>query len=149
VASSTLESTFDYWWRILAADLVVPVEEHYFAKPRRFRFDRAFLVERVAVELEGGTWGKSRHTSGSGYARDCAKYNLATAMGWRVLRYTTDMLTNDPAACVEQIRQVLALAPALETPAPAPAGPLLQSPLPTVPQTRTDPGSPVAAPPAS
>jgi hypothetical protein len=52
----------------------------------------------LAVEIEGGTWIKGRHTTGSGFAADCAKYNRAVILGWRVLRYTADDVSNWTAA---------------------------------------------------
>ena len=51
----------------------------------------------MAIEIEGGTWTGGRHTRGAGYSGDCEKYNQALRDGWRVFRYTTDMLASDPA----------------------------------------------------
>lgn len=68
--------------------LPVPVPEYVFAKPRRWRFDWAFVAHKLAVEQEGGVWTKGRHTRGAGYLSDCQKYNEAVTLGWRVLRYT-------------------------------------------------------------
>ena len=48
---------------------------------------------RVAVEVEGGTWGRGRHSRGGGYSADCEKYNAAVAAGWAVFRVTGDMIT--------------------------------------------------------
>jgi len=62
--------------------------EHYFAKPRMFRFDIALVPLKTAFEYEGIFAGKSRHTSVTGYTRDVTKYNLAAAKGWKVYRYT-------------------------------------------------------------
>lgn len=72
-----------------------PLREYVFHQPengekqRKFRFDFCYPVQKIAIEIEGGTWkGKGRHTSGIGYARDCEKYNLALIQGWKVLRFT-------------------------------------------------------------
>jgi very-short-patch-repair endonuclease len=54
---------------------------------RRWRFDWAIPALRLAVELEG-IGGLSRHTSITGYTKDCEKYNAAAAQGWCVLRFT-------------------------------------------------------------
>lgn len=78
--------------RAIAAILTennIKFEEQYkFHPDRKFRFDFAIPERKIAVEYEGGTWGKSRHTTGAGYARDVEKYRLALLLGWKVLRYT-------------------------------------------------------------
>lgn len=63
----------------------------------RCRFDLAWPDYNLAVEVEGGTWMQGRHSRGTGYAKDCEKYNAATLMGWRVLRVTSDMVRNGKA----------------------------------------------------
>lgn len=83
---SSLEWQFETLWR--ETGLPMPTPEYKFLPTRRFRFDFCFEKEKVAIELEGGTWGKSRHTSGRGYEKDCEKYNLATLAGFKVLRFT-------------------------------------------------------------
>ena len=81
-----------------------PLTEYKFHPERRWRFDFYFLEQRVAVEVEGGTWAAGRHTRGSGYAKDCEKCNAAAEMGITVLRYTTQMVESG-----EAINQVVAL----------------------------------------
>lgn len=71
--------------------------EYVFAKPRKFRFDFAWPDRKIGLEIEGGTWGKSRHTTGSGYRADCVKYNFAASLGWLVYRFTTDMVSSGEA----------------------------------------------------
>ena len=75
------------------------VKEHQFAKEigRLWRFDFAWVDEKLAVEIEGGVWVKGRHTRGSGFIRDCDKYNTATLMGWRVLRFAVNHIDNGDA----------------------------------------------------
>ena len=73
-----------------------PLEREYrFDPTRRYRIDFYHAATYMGVEIEGGTWvyGKSRHSSPQGYARDAAKYFLATMQGITVLRLTTDMIT--------------------------------------------------------
>ncbi len=79
-------------------------------KRRLWRFDAAWIVERVAVELEGGIWDEGRHTRGAGYLADLVKYNAATAQGWRVLRYSGECLEGRPVQVAEEILAVLNLA---------------------------------------
>lgn len=106
---SELERTFETYWRQLGGpDLEA---EYRFAPPRKWPFDFAHPQTKIAIELEGGTYARKgakrceycgqipqgRHTTGAGFAADCAKYNQAAIMGWRVFRFTTDMINTDPA----------------------------------------------------
>jgi len=59
----------------------------------------------VAVEVEGGTWSGGRHTTGVGFRNDCEKYNAATALGWRVYRFTSDQVKSGMA--IKQISEVI------------------------------------------
>lgn len=70
-----------------AAGLPEPLPEFRFHKVRRYRFDYAWPIRRIAVEIEGGVWTQGRHTRGSGFIEDMRKYNLASLLGWRILRY--------------------------------------------------------------
>lgn len=72
-------------------------EEYKFHPVRKWRFDFAWVGEKIAIEVEGGTWGGGRHTTGSGYEKDCEKYNAACLMGWRVFRFTGSMIKNGKA----------------------------------------------------
>ncbi len=90
-------------WQLRAARLPEPATEHRFAPPRRFRFDFAWPTKMLALEVEGGTFAAGRHSRGAGFAADCEKYGEATALGWRVLRVTTDMVDDGRAlALVER-----------------------------------------------
>lgn len=79
------------------------VREYRFHPTRRFRFDYALPEYKIAIEIEGGVWIKGRHTRGAGYQRDLIKYNLATTLGWRVLRYTPDTPIGVIVAQVKEI----------------------------------------------
>lgn len=54
---------------------------------RRFRFDFK-LSDTLLVEVQGGIWNKGGHSSGIGITRDCEKYSLAAAHGYRVILVT-------------------------------------------------------------
>ena len=60
--------------------------------PRRPRLvlDLRGFLPWVAIEYEGIFSEKSGHTTLSGYKKDVEKYNLATKLGWKILRYTAD-----------------------------------------------------------
>ena len=68
--------------------------EYKFHPVRRFRFDWAIPSLKVAIEYEGLFSRKSRHTTITGFTNDTVKYNLATTLGWRVLRYTAKNYMN-------------------------------------------------------
>ncbi len=68
-----------------------------FAPPRRWRFDFAWPQQRIALEIEGGTWVGGRHNRGAGYVNDLEKYNTATLLGWRLLRVTPEMVSDGTA----------------------------------------------------
>ena len=57
----------------------------------------------ILIEVDGGTWAGGRHTTGAGFAADCAKLNEATLLGYRVLRVTPAMVDDGSAlALVER-----------------------------------------------
>ena len=66
--------------------------EYRFHPVRRWRFDYAVPVIRLAVEYHGhaGFIGKgvSGHSTIKGLTNDCEKMNKALAAGWRVLAFT-------------------------------------------------------------
>jgi hypothetical protein len=70
------------------AKLPAPVAEHRFDPARRWRFDYAWVDQKVALEVEGGVWTNGRHTRGAGFLADVCKYNRAAVLGWRLLRCT-------------------------------------------------------------
>jgi len=83
------------------------IPEHRFHPTRMWRFDYAKVDEKLAIEIEGLTRPgiKSRHTTNDGYKADVEKYNNAVVLGWRVLRFTQDMLLKK--STFEMIRQLL------------------------------------------
>ena len=69
----------------------VEIEKEFrFHSTRRWRFDYAFPTLKIAVEVDGGVWTGGRHINPAGYINDMEKLNNAAAMGWLVLRITTD-----------------------------------------------------------
>ena len=41
--------------------LPLPTAEYKFCKERRWRFDYAFVKQKIAVEQEGGVWSKRKN----------------------------------------------------------------------------------------
>jgi very-short-patch-repair endonuclease len=77
-----------------------PVREYQFHPTRKWRFDLCYPSAMLAIEADGGQWTGGRHQRGAGYEKDCAKINTATLMGWRVLRFTTNMVDDGRAVAV-------------------------------------------------
>lgn len=70
-----------------------PRPEYVFAPPRKFRFDFAWRQRKIAIEVDGGIYARRpSHHSLRGILRDMEKQNLATMLGWRVLRYTPQQI---------------------------------------------------------
>lgn len=74
-----------------------PEPEYRFAPPRKWRFDYAWLDNKVAVEIEGGLWIQGRHNRAEGMIKDMEKYNMATFLGWKVFRFVPEKLKNGEA----------------------------------------------------
>ncbi len=89
----------------VACGLPAPVAEHRFAAPRRWRFDHAWLPQKVALECDGAIFAKGRHTRGKGVLADHEKLNMAAVLGWRVLRCTPQTIKSKQL--VEMLRAVL------------------------------------------
>ena len=68
-----------------------PVAEYRFTPPRKFRFDFAWPAVHVALEVDGGTWVRGRHSRGEA---DHEKMNLAASKGWKVFRTTPQKVGN-------------------------------------------------------
>ena len=76
-----------------------PEREYEFCPGRKWRFDFAFPLQRVAVEIEGGV-----HRIKSRFKSDIEKYNTGTLMGWKILRYTPAMIkTGRPLEVIENL----------------------------------------------
>lgn len=103
---SDLERSFEHLLTVYQM-IPAPFGEYRFAYPRRWRFDFAWPDALVAVELEGGHFVSGRHSRGVGFRQDCDKYNAAVLAGWRVLRFTSDHLANDPAGAIDGLWRLL------------------------------------------
>jgi len=84
---------------------LTPEREFKFALPRKYRFDFAWPERKLAVEVEGGTWINGRHNRASSIEKDMSKYNLASRMGWVILRFSTAMVVN--GAAIAEVLEVL------------------------------------------
>ena len=101
--TSALENLFAM--QLDAAGLTGYVREYQAIPGRKFRFDFAFMKERLLVEINGGTYSKGAHSTGTGINRDYEKGNLAVLNGWRVLSFDTKMVKS--GAALEVVEQFL------------------------------------------
>lgn len=73
-----------------------PVAEHAFAAPdRKWRFDFAWVNNRVAVECHGGLFVRGAHSRGAHQLKDFEKWNAATDRGWRLFHVTPEQLCTE------------------------------------------------------
>ena len=72
---------------------------------RKWAADFAFPEARLLVEVEGGVWTQGRHVRGQGFINDCRKYNEAVLLGWRLLRFTPQMV--DDGTALQTIERAL------------------------------------------
>lgn len=91
--------------RLERAGLPLGETQYRFVPGRQFRWDRCWPDQRVAVECQGAIWTNGAHSRGSGVARDCLKFSIGAALGWRVLPLTRGMIEDGTA--VTLIRQAL------------------------------------------
>lgn len=109
MGQSSLEATFDAYWRILAPEgSPEPEHEQKLILNRRFRCDLVWRLGEgyprgVVVELEGGTRMNGRHNRHDGFQKDAEKYNRLAHEGWIVLRYTSEQVNNDPQSVINEI----------------------------------------------
>lgn len=64
------------------------VPEYKFHPSRKWRFDFAYPLNKLAIEVHGGIYRQGRHTRGKGFENDREKMNEAQIMGWTVLEVT-------------------------------------------------------------
>ena len=100
-----LETLFLFAWRGIGGP--EPLRQYRFAERSRYAFDFCwYQPQTLAVEINGGQWTKSGHSSGKGLQRDSKKSNLAIELGWRVLTFVTDDMKN-PVQVAEQVLKIL------------------------------------------
>ena len=95
MSTSELEDIFAM--QLDAVGLDGYVREYQAIPGRRFRFDFCWVKERLAVEIQGGTYSRGAHARPLGIKRDYEKGNLAVQFGWRVLQFDADMVKSGQA----------------------------------------------------
>jgi very-short-patch-repair endonuclease len=84
-------------------------KEVKFHPVRKWRFDYQIVSKidkefKLALEIDGGNWSNGRHNRGNGFEEDHIKFNQAACWGWKVLRYTTSQIKNNPKMVDMDIR---------------------------------------------
>jgi very-short-patch-repair endonuclease len=86
-----LTDKFLGWWDHAGMlDLPRPIREHRFHPTRGWRFDLAWLDEKLAIEFQGGLYGGGVHNNGQRLHDAYDKHNEAILLGWRVLQFGTN-----------------------------------------------------------
>lgn len=89
------------------------VPEYQFDKhygKRLFRADFCIPKYAILIEYEGLSFNpnqKSRHQTSLGASKDTLKYNIATCLGFTVLRYTILTLKENPFIVIENIESCI------------------------------------------
>ena len=92
---SELEETLAF--QIRATGLPEPEREYQAVPKRKFRYDFAFVQEKLLVEVQGGIWTRGSHARPKGITRDMTKLNLAQLAGWRVMQFSRGMIESGEA----------------------------------------------------
>jgi very-short-patch-repair endonuclease len=76
-------------------------KEVRFHDTRKWRFDYQIIDTnndslKLALEIDGAAFSRGRHTRGTGFSEDHIKFNQAVLLGWKVLRYTTNQIKDNP-----------------------------------------------------
>jgi very-short-patch-repair endonuclease len=89
---TALEKSFLNLWSSMYPDIQLQTQ-HKVIPNRRYRFDFAHVDSKVAIEIQGGIWIKSGHTTGQGLQSSYAKLNLASYHDWMVFQLSSDMIS--------------------------------------------------------
>lgn len=91
---------------LLRSKNILFIREYKFHPKRKWMADFAIPNKSVLIEYEGGTWSGGRHIRALGYKNDCEKYNAAQICGWRVLRYTSDIIKMVPRQVLDDLKSL-------------------------------------------
>lgn len=104
-SASDLEALFLALWQAHASQMPQPEAQARPIPDHNHACDFAWPAQRVVVEVDGGQHapGGGRHNSDG----DRWKCNELTALGWRVLHVSGDMLRADPLTFLGQVERAL------------------------------------------
>lgn len=99
--------------QLLRIDLPDFVSDYRWHSTRQWKWDIAFIDQRIAIEVDGARQdGKGDHQTEQGMTNDCQKQCNGILWGWTVLRVTATMVKSGEAADLIQrtiTRQAVAL----------------------------------------
>jgi len=72
-----------------------------------FRADFAWPAAAVALEIQGGQWVRSGHSSGGGLERDAVKSWTAQLDGWSLVAMTGRMLSRQEETWLPMLEQLI------------------------------------------
>ena len=128
---SELEAAWDGYWDMLGPLDRQPVRNYRFVAEeivglgpgirkrikdtglKDWDIDRAFVQEKVGIEMQGGLWMQTKTGRGKGHAHptkiinDYRKLNAAQSIGWVVYQFDAQTLANDPDGCVSLVRDTI------------------------------------------
>ena len=92
----------------VANHLPTPILEYKFSPERRWRFDFAWEIHKVALEVQGGLFVRGGHNRGGYMIKEHEKRNAAAGMGWRILYcQPSEVLTTDMVKIIRKALQCL------------------------------------------
>ena len=105
--SDNAEIFVQLWGLLAPATAPAPEREVLFAKSlgRKWRADFLWQNAKLVVEIDGGQW--SPHGGRHNTDKDRHKMNAYALLGYRVLRFSSGMLKDDPAECVAMVVKCL------------------------------------------
>lgn len=108
MSSSHLERRFESYWTSHYPTIAQPMREYMFHPSKNWRFDYAWLNHMVALEIQGGTFVRGRHSRGAALSGEYEKINQASLMGWRIFYADTTMMAlNRLPIIAEQLASVV------------------------------------------
>jgi hypothetical protein len=82
-----------------------PHAEYRFHPDRKWRFDWAFPLNKIAIEVQGGIFSQGRHVRGAAMLKEFEKLNTAAEMGWRILFVTPQQF--ERGDCLAMVQRAL------------------------------------------
>ncbi len=107
---SGLETEFAHRWEEKFSDFNCKLQHHFRCIPgTAFEADFTHHESGVIIEVNGGTWTKTRtgHSTGTGIARDYKKLILAAELGYLTVMLDCNMVRDDD--CLDRIYNVIQL----------------------------------------